>query len=140
MRRSVFVAGLLALGLAVAGSGLQAQDSSLDPVMKKVQPAVGALRKSIEAMDAAAAKEATATLSAAFTDAQAFFKKEGKTDGQEWAAEAGKVVASIQTAVAGSKWDEVKAQAGSLGKLCQTCHAKYREKSADGTFTYKPGN
>jgi len=143
MRRIALVAGIFALGLTVAGTGLGAQikdETDYDATMKKVGPAFAGLRKSIEAMDANVAKTSTATLKAAFADVEKYWEAKGKHDAHGWANDASKAVASIETAVAASKWDEVKASAGSLGKTCQTCHTAYREKAEDGTFRMKPGN
>jgi cytochrome c556 len=142
MRRIAFVSGMLAFGLTLAGTGLGAQGnvpSDLDATMKKVGPAFAALRKSIEAMDAKMAQENTAILRTSFADAERFFESKGKHDAHQWANDAGKLVASINTAAAGSKWDDVKASAGNLGKICQTCHTAYREKAEDGTYRMKPG-
>ena len=142
MRRMALVSGMLALGMAVAGTGLGAQSKevNLDATMKKVGPAFAGLRKSIEGMDANVAKGSTATLKAAFADVETFFEAKGKHDAHQWANDARKVVDSIDTAVAGSKWDDVKASAGNLGKACQTCHTAYREKAEDGTYRMKAGN
>jgi cytochrome c556 len=108
--------------------------------MKKVGPAFAGLRKSIEGMDASLAKENTAVLKVAFTDVEKFFEARGKHDAHQWAGDARKAVDSIDTAVAATKWDDVKASAGNLGKACQTCHGTYREKAEVGTFRIKPGN
>jgi cytochrome c556 len=142
MRRIAFVAGVLALGFAIAGTGVRAQSKEvdLDATMKKVGPAFAALRKSIEGTDANLAKANTAVLKAAFADAEKFFESRDKHDAHQWANDAGQVVASIDTAVAAGKWDDVKASAGNLGKVCQTCHTAYREKAEDGTYRMKPGN
>lgn len=142
MRRIALVAGIFALGLAVAGTGLGAQSTEvdLDATMKKVGPAFAGLRKSLEGMDANVAKENTAVLRAAFADVEKFWDARGKHDAHQWAGDARTAVESIDAAVAGSKWDEVKASAGTLGKVCQTCHGAYREKAEDGTFRMKPGN
>ena len=142
MRRIALVTGMFALALAVATTGLGAQSKEvdLDATMKKVGPANAALRKSMEAMDANVAKEQTAVLRAAFADVERFFEARGKHDAHQWASDARKTVEAIATAAAGSKWDEVKASANSLGKICATCHTAYREKAEDGTFRMKPGN
>jgi cytochrome c556 len=140
MRRIALLVGMCVLGLAVAGAGLRAQDGvDLDAAMKKVGPAFGALRKGIEAMDAKVAQENVAVLKAAFADVEKFFEARGNHDAHGWAGDARKAVESIDSAVTATKWDEVKASAGTLGKACQTCHAAYREKAEDGTFRLKPG-
>jgi cytochrome c556 len=125
--------------IVLSGVNTRAQNVDLDATMKKVQPAFGQLRKSIEAMDATMAKESTAVLKTALADVATFFEAKGKHDAHQWASDAGKIVASIETSAAASKWDDVKASAGSLGKSCQTCHDAYREKADDGTYRLKPG-
>ena len=142
MRRIALVTGMFVLGLAIATTGLRAQSKEvdLDATMKKVGPANAALRKSIEAMDAKVAKEQTEVLEKAFDDAEKFFEGRGKHDAHQWASDAKKVVDTIEKAVGDSKWDEVKASANSLGKICATCHTAYREKAEDGTYRMKPGN
>ncbi len=126
--------------ILLAGVNARAQKVDLDATMKKVQPAFGQLRKSIEAMDANMAKESTAVLKAAFADASTFFEARGKHDAHQWAMDAGKIVASIETSARWQQVDDVKAGAGNLGKTCQTCHIAYREKAENGTYRMKAGN
>jgi cytochrome c556 len=142
MRRIAFVATVLALGFAVAGAGAAAQSKEvdLDATMKKVGPAFAALRKSVESMDVNLAKQNTVVLKTSFADAERFFEAIGKHDAHQWASDALKAVETIDTAIAASKWDDVKASAGNLGKVCQTCHNTHREKAEDGTYRMKPGN
>jgi cytochrome c556 len=143
IRRFAVVAGLFACGLLISLTGLSAQakkEVDLDATMKKVQPAFGALRKSIEAMDAKMAADNVAILKTAFTDTAAFFEARAKHDAHGWATDAQKVADQIAAAAAASKWDEVKASAGGLGKFCQTCHTAYREKAEDGTYRLKAGD
>lgn len=143
MRRIALFAGALVLGLTVAATSLSVQaqntDADYDKLMKSVGAANGAFRKSLEGMDAGAAKTNLATLHDAFTKAEAFWKAKGKADAQGWSRDARVQVETIQKHVADAKWDEVKAAAGAMGKMCQTCHMAYREKAEDGTFRIKPG-
>lgn len=140
MRRIVLAVGVMALGaalLAPAMSARQGQDAAvIDKTMKAVGPAFGAARKAVEAGDMAAAKTAAETLSKSFVDTEAFFKSHGKTDGVEWAQGAKKAADAIAAAASA---DAAKAPAGELGKFCQGCHTKYRDKAADGSYAYKPG-
>ena len=142
MRRIAVMTGMLAIGLAVTASGIRAQSKEvdMDATMKKIGPAFAALRKSIEAMDPDLAKENAAILRTSFADTERFFESKGKHDGHGWAGDARKAVESVETALAASKWDDVKGAAGNLGKTCNTCHMTYREKAEDGTYRMKPGN
>ena len=78
----------------------------------------------------AAAKAGAETMSKSFVETEAFFKSHGKADGVEWAQsgqEGGRRLAAAASA------DAAKAPAGELGKFCAGCHAKYRDKAADGS-------
>ena len=140
MRRMLVVVSGVALGLTLlspATSAQQGQDAAvIDKTMKSVGPAFGTARKAVEAGDMAAAKTAAETLSQAFVETEAFFKSHGKTDGVEWAQSAKKAADAIAAAASA---DAAKPPAVELGKLCQGCHTKYRDKSADGSYAFKPG-
>lgn len=140
MRRIVLVVSGVALGAALmapATSARQGQDAAaIDKSMKAIGPAFGAARKAVEAGDIAAAKTAADTLSKAFVETEAFFKSHGKADGVEWAQGAKKAADGIAAAATA---DAAKAPAGELGKFCAGCHTKYRDRAADGSYSYKPG-
>jgi soluble cytochrome b562 len=140
MRRIVLVVSGVALGLALVAPAMRAEQASdaemLDKTMKAVGPAFAAARKALEAGDMAAAKAGAESLSKSFVETEAFFKSHDKTDGVEWAQAAKK---AADTFAAAASADAAKAPAGELGKLCAGCHAKYRDKSADGSFSFKPG-
>ncbi|MGE0459789.1 MAG: hypothetical protein AB7Q16_00315 [Vicinamibacterales bacterium] len=116
---------------------MTAEEEAFQKVMQKVGAANGAFRGIIEKSDANGAKEQAAALKAAFTATEAFFKPHGKADAMGWAQDARKSAEAIELAAAAGKWDEVKATAGSMGKMCQTCHTAYRERYDDGSFRVK---
>lgn len=118
---------------------MTAEEEAFQKVMQKVGAANGAFRGIIEKSDANGAKEQAAALKAAFIATEAFFKPHGKADAIGWAQDARKSAEAIELAAAAGKWDEVKATAGSMGKMCQTCHTAYRERYDDGSFRAKLG-
>ena len=140
MRRMFLAVSGLALGVALMNVGVraeQAQDAAvIDKAMKAVGPAFGALRKAVEGGMAAESKASADTLSKAMAETEAFFKSHGKADGVELAQAAKKGADAI---AAGATGDAAKAAAGEIGKTCAGCHGKYRDKAADGTYTFKPG-
>ena len=142
MRRMFLAVSGVALGLALAAQvtvvrAEQAQDPAvIDKAMKAIGPAIGAARKAAEGGMLAEAKSAGDTLSKAFVEAEGFFKSHGKADGVEMAQAAKKAADAIASA---ADADAAKMGAADLGKTCAGCHAKYRDKAADGTYTYKPG-
>ena len=85
----------------------------------------------------AEAKTNAEALSKAFVETEGFFKSHGQADGVEWAQSAKKLADAIAGA---ANADAANASVGELGKLCAGCHSKYRDKAADGTYSYKPGN
>jgi cytochrome c556 len=115
------------------------EEEAFQKVMQKVGQANGAFRGIIEKSDADGAKEQATALKSAFVATEAFFKPHGKADAIGWAQDARKAAESIELSAAAGKWDEVKATAGNLGKMCQTCHTAYRERFDDGSFRAKLG-
>jgi cytochrome c556 len=133
----------MAAGLAVlVGVGsmsvLSAQsktDEDYDKLMKGVGAANGALRK---AADPKAASVEAAKLVALFKDAQQFWTARNNKEAADWSAAAMTHAAAIEKAGAAGNAEEVAAHAKELGGTCQSCHAKYREKTETG-FAIKKG-
>jgi cytochrome c556 len=112
---------------------LTPEEQAFDAVMKKVQPAFGALRTAVSESNVESTKAQTAILKQAFTDTEAFFRTRGKPDAQQWAMEARTHVEMLERAAAG-KWDEAKAAVTALQQTCSSCHAVYRERQDDGSY------
>jgi cytochrome c556 len=129
------------LGAAlVVGAGVRAEQGQdpamIDKTMKAVGPAFGALRKAVDGGAMADAKTHAETLSKAFVETEAFFKSHSKADGVEWAQTATRAADAIAAAATA---DAAKAPTGELTKTCTGCHAKYRDRAADGAYNFKPG-
>jgi len=112
-------------------------EEALDKLMKKVQPAFGALRGSIDASNVDVTKQNAAILKQAFTETEAIWKNRGKAEPMQWAAEARKNAEAIETAASTGKWDAAKTAAGPLGQSCGQCHTAYRERFDDGSYRIK---
>jgi cytochrome c556 len=115
------------------------EEEAFQKVMQKVGQANGALRGIIEKSDAKGAQEQAAALKQAFLATEAFFKPHAKADAIGWSQDGRKTAEAIEMAATAGKWDEVKASAGNLGKMCQTCHTAYRERYDDGSFRARLG-
>jgi hypothetical protein len=142
MRRMWLTASGLVLGAAlVVGSGAraeQAQDPAvMDKTMKSMGPTFIALRKAVDSGAMADAKTNAEAISNAFVETESFFKSHDKADGVEWAQAARKAAGAIAAAASA---EAAKAPTGELTKTCNGCHAKYRERAADGAYNYKPGD
>jgi len=134
---------LMAAGLAVlvgvsSMSILSAQsktDEDYDKLMKAVGAANGAVRAAAKEQNAAGVSAEAAKLVALFKDAQAFWTARNNAEAAEWAG------AAMKHADALAKATDMTAAMGAmkeLGGTCQTCHAKYREKTETG-FAIKKG-
>jgi cytochrome c556 len=134
---------LMAAGLAVLVSVssiaiLSAQsktDEDFDKLMKGVGSANGAMRK---AADAAATEAEATKLVALFKDAQQFWTARNNKEAADWSAAAMQHASAIAAAAKAGKTEDVAAHSKELGGTCQTCHAKYREKTETG-FVIKKG-
>ena len=124
---------------AAAPASGQFTPESLDPIMKKIGPANGAMRKAIMSgalMDAASGAQTLATL---FGDVEKFWTQYKKQDAIKWAADA-RMNASA-TAGAAAAGDMAKAQMAADAMLasCKMCHGTYREGDQQTGFRIKPG-
>ena len=139
MRVSRFLmAAGLALTVGVSSVALSAQaksDEDFHKLMQGVGSANGALRK---AADATATAAEAAKLETLFKDAQQFWKARNNSEAAEWSEAAAKHAEAIATAAKAGKMEDVAAHQKELGGTCQTCHAKYREKTETG-FVIKKG-
>jgi hypothetical protein len=108
-------------------------------LMKAIQPAVTALRSGLDKPDAAQLKDQAAILKKSFTDVEAFFKSRGTADAIGWSGESLKHIATIEAGIAATRWEDVKAAAGSLQQLCTQCHTQHRERMEDGSYRIKGG-
>ncbi len=118
---------------------MTAEEEALQKIMKKIQPAFGALRTAVDGSDAAKTAENTAILKEAFAETAVFWKNRNKADAMKWAQDARTEVETIERSAATAKWDAAKTAAGTLGQACQTCHTTYRERFDDGSFRIKTG-
>jgi cytochrome c556 len=116
---------------------MTADEESFQKIMKKIQPAFGALRTAVDESSVEKTTENTAILKQAFSETEAFWKGRSKADAMKWAQDARAQVETIERSAATAKWDAAKASAGTLGQACQTCHGTYRERFDDGSFRIK---
>jgi hypothetical protein len=115
-----------------------AEELALDKAMKTISGTFNDLRAGLEAPKAEDMKTQVATLKGAFTEAAVFFNARKTTDAMDWAQQALKFVGTMETGVAGGKFDEVKTAATGLAGLCTSCHTAHRERMDDGTYRVRP--
>ncbi len=112
-------------------------EEALDKAMKQVSPAFTALRQSLDASAAPAAKQRTGELKTLFTQTQGFFKDRGTADATGWAGDVLKLIDTIDASATAGKWDDAKTAATTLNGICGTCHTAHRERQDDGTYRVK---
>lgn len=133
---------LMAAGLAVMiGAGsfaiVSAQsktDEDFTKLMKSVGASNGALRKATGAEQAAEADK----LVALFKDAQQFWTARNNKEAADWSASAAMHAEGVAKAAKAGNAEEAAGHMKELGGTCQTCHAKYREKTETG-YAIKKG-
>ena len=132
LSRVLMAAGLAVLVSVGSVAVLSAQaktDEDYDKLMKAVGAANGALRGAAKEQNAAGVSAEAAKMVALFKDAQAFWTARNNAEAAEWAG------AAMKHADALAKATDMGAAMGAmkeLGGTCQTCHAKYREKTETG--------
>ncbi len=129
------LAVLVSVGSAAVLSAQAKTDEDYDKLMKAVGAANGALRGAAKEQNTAGVSAEAAKMVALFKDAQAFWTARNNAEAAEWAG------AAMKHADALAKATDMGAAMGAikeLGGTCQTCHAKYREKTETG-FAIKKG-
>ena len=113
---------------------LSPEEEALDKAMKTIGPAFNAVRQAVADAGGENTADQAKALVQAFTGTEAFWKKRGVADAQQWAAEARAQSTALERALAAGEWDAAKAAASALQQACSACHAAYRERLDDGSY------
>ena len=125
----------LAVTMSVTSLAQAKTDEDYDKLMKAVGAANGAMRGAAKEQNAAGVSAEAKKMVALFKDAQSFWTARKNTEAAEWAGAAMKHAAAIETA--GGDMTVAMGHMKELGGTCQTCHAKYREKTDTGFMIKK---
>jgi cytochrome c556 len=120
---------LVAITMSAAPSAQAKTDEDYDKLMKGVGAANGAMRGAAKEQNAAGVAAEAQKMVALFKDVQAFWTARNNAEAAEWAGAAMTHAATI------AKATDMTVAMGAmkeLGGTCQTCHAKYREKTETG--------
>ena len=112
-------------------------EEALDKAMKRIGPAFNNLRTASTESNAAAAAEQAKVLSAAFAEADAFWKARGNADAIDWNRTARAHLTVLEKAAAAGNWEQVKTAVADVNRMCSSCHTAYRERFDDGTYRVK---
>ena len=94
---------------------MNAEEEAFSKVMKQVAPAFAALRAGVDRIERRERHQERGRAEAGVHRHRSVLQAE-EAGRDAWAAEARKHVEAIQTSVAGGKWDEAKATAGTLSR------------------------
>ncbi len=128
---------LVAITMSVAPSAQAKTDEDYDKLMKSVGAANGAMRKAAEGQMADGVAAEAKKLQALFKDVNAFWTGRKNTEAAEWAASAMNHAAEVEKAATAKDMAGAAGHMKLLGGVCQTCHAKNREKTETGFMIKK---
>ncbi len=138
----LFVASAMAWLIAITFSTAPMAQAKMteedyDKLMKSVGQTAGSLRKNAESQNADAVSADAKKMAGLFKDANTFWTQQGNTEAAEWAKSAMDHATEIDKAAATKNMAGVGEHAKLMMGTCQTCHAKYRDRAADGTYSIK---
>jgi cytochrome c556 len=112
-------------------------DDDLDKIMKQVGPTAANLQKLIAAKEAPAAEAHADTLQYYFEDVEQFFDERKIPEAEQLARQAGEHADDVEDAVEDNDLAKAEEHLKLLMSTCETCHAKFRERAADGSYAMK---
>ena len=112
-------------------------EEDYDKVMKAVGQTAGSLRKNAEAQNADAVSADAKKMTGLFKDANTFWTQQGNKEAADWSKGAMDHATEIDKAAAAKNMAGVAEHTKMMMGACQTCHAKYRDRAADGTYMIK---
>ena len=119
----------------MAQAGMTEED--YDKLMKAVGQTAGSLRKNAEAQNAEGVSADARKMAGLFKDANAFWTQQSNKEAADWAKGAMDHALEIDKAAAAKNMAGVGEHAKMMMGACQTCHSKYRDRAADGTYSIK---
>jgi cytochrome c556 len=112
-------------------------EEDYDKLMKTVGQTAGSLRKNAEAQNAEGVSTDAKKMAGLFKDANTFWTQQNNKEAADWAKGAMDHAVEIDKAAAAKNMAGVAEHTKLMMGACQTCHAKYRDRAADGTYSIK---
>ena len=128
---------LIALGSVVVPSAQAKTDEDYDKLMKAVGATVGSMRKNMEGQMADGVAADAKKMAALQKDSAAFWTARKVQEAADWSTDAANHAAEVEKAVAAKNMASAGEHMKLLMGTCAQCHAKYRDKAADGTYIIK---
>lgn len=133
----VTLAWLLAIGTAVVPSAQSKTDEDYDKLMKAVGATVGSMRKNLEGQKSDAVIADARKMAGFQKDSAAFWTSRKVKEAADWSTAAANHASEVEKAVAAKNMASAGEHMKLLMGTCTQCHAKYRDKAADGTYIIK---
>jgi cytochrome c556 len=128
---------LLSLFLGICTLALAQDDDAYKALMKSLPPAVGGMRKNLEAKDHAAVAAEAKKVETAFGQSAEYWTKKGVTDAAGWSKDAQAAAAKVAAAATAGDAEGATAALKGVTGSCKGCHDAHREKAADGSYKIK---
>lgn len=128
---------LFAALTAFAAFPQSADEQEFEGWMKTAQPAMGSVRKNIEAKNAEEISKEAAKLEDVFKKSVGFWEKRKTEDAVKWSQQAETAAKELGAAAKGGDMEKATASFRALGATCAACHAVHREKLAEGGYKIK---
>jgi cytochrome c556 len=112
-------------------------EEDYDKLMKSVGQTASSLRKNAEAQNADGVGADARKMAGLFKDVNSFWTQQDNKEAAEWAKSAMDHATEIDKAAAAKNMAGVGEHTKLMMGMCQTCHAKYRDRAADGTYSIK---
>ncbi len=106
-------------------------------LMKATPPAVGGVRKNLEAKSMDAVVEDAKKLEHIFGESAEFWTKKGGADAVGWSKDAQAAASKVASAAAAGDAEGAAAAFKGVTGSCKGCHEAHREKLADGSYKIK---
>ena len=133
----VALAWLLAIAATVVPSAQAKTDEDYDKVMKAVGATVGSMRKNMEGQMGDAVAADARKMAGLQKDSAAFWASRKVQEAADWSTAAANHATEVEKAVAAKNMASAGEHMKLLMGTCAQCHAKYRDKAADGTYMIK---
>lgn len=132
------MAWLVATALSVAPMAqAKMTDEDYDKVMKAMGQTMGSLRKNTEGQNTDGVIADARKMAGLFMDTATFWTERNNKEAADWAKSAMDHATEIDKAAVAKNMLSIAEHTKMLMGSCQTCHTKYRDRAADGTYMIK---
>jgi hypothetical protein len=114
-----------------------AQQRDIQPLMREVQPAFGAMTKGIAAGTADTVAAEATKLQGLFREVAGWMKTQKADKAVGWSNDTATLAGEVAKAAKANDMAAAKASGDKIKAQCKACHDVHREQLPDKTFKYK---